>query len=177
MRKILSRAMALLIVGSLAVFLTAPASAQSGVQGTSPKAYDHNKSGKAVLGIMGGFASYNSSGYASVYFQYRFASHVRIAPEIGCVFRNHDKSALLINADMHFPFRLSRGFNIYPLAGLTFNNWSERSNGNMLRLGADAGAGFDLYFTDNLKMNIQAKYSIMKDCSGTYVGLGLGYIF
>ncbi|MDE6381895.1 MAG: hypothetical protein K2L57_03400, partial [Muribaculaceae bacterium] len=37
--------------------------------------------GEKSLGVTAGYASYNNSGYAGVYFQYTFAQHVRIAPE------------------------------------------------------------------------------------------------
>lgn len=133
--------------------------------------------GEKTLGVMGGYASFNDSGYASLYFEYTFASHVRIAPEIGYVFRHNDKSAFTASVDMQFPFRLSRGFHIYPLAGLTFNNWNYASSSNKSRFGGDFGFGFDLYMTQNLKLNLQGKYSLMNDTSGAFVGLGMGYIF
>ena len=44
--------------------------------------------GEKTLGIAGGFATYNDGGFMDIYFQYSFANHVRIAPEIGYVFRN-----------------------------------------------------------------------------------------
>lgn len=143
----------------------------------SVKAEGRSVRGEKTLGIMGGYGSYNHSGFASVYFQYTFAPHFRIVPEVGCVFRNDDKSALVISADMHFPFRMAKGFNIYPLAGLTFNNWNYTGGDNILRVGGDFGAGLDLYFTQNFKLTVQGKYSVMKDTSGAYAGIGFGYTF
>ena len=69
--------------------------------------------GEKTLGIAGGFASYNTSGYVDVYFQYSFAEHVRIAPEVGYIFRNDGKSGFAASVDMHFPFRVARGFKLY----------------------------------------------------------------
>lgn len=133
--------------------------------------------GEMTLGVKGGYASFNHSGTAGVFFQYTFAPHVRLSPEISCVFRNRDRSALAVSADMHFPFRMARGFNIYPLAGLTFNAWNYSNRSNMLRFGADVGAGLELYLTGNLKLNLQGKYSFMKDTSGAFASLGVGYVF
>lgn len=133
--------------------------------------------GEKALGIAGGYASYNHSGYAGVYFQYSFANHFRISPEVDYVFRNDDKSGLAISCDMHFPFRLSRGINIYPLAGLTFNNWNYSGDGSSSRFGGSLGAGFDFYLTQNLKLNVQGKYSLMNDTSGLFAALGIGYVF
>lgn len=133
--------------------------------------------GEKALGITGGFATHNHSGYAGVYFQYTFVPHVRIAPEVDYVFKNDDDSAVAISCDMQFPFRLARGFNIYPLAGLTFNAWNHSNAGSECRFGGDFGAGFDLYLTGSLKLNLQAKYSLMQDTSGAFFGMGLGYVF
>ncbi len=133
--------------------------------------------GEKSLGVTAGYASYNNSGYAGVYFQYTFAQHVRIAPEVSFVFRNEDKSALAINADMHFPFRVARGVTLYPLAGLAFNNWSYRGGGSSLKVGGDVGGGCDIYFTANFKFTVQARYSIMDRTSGLFAGAGFGYVF
>lgn len=136
--------------------------------------------GEKSLGVMGGFATYNSGGYMNVNFQYAFADHFRIAPEVGYVFRNKGKSAFEISCDMHFPFRLAKGFGIYPLVGLTFNNWTIDTypgSENWARFGGDFGLGFDIYFTSYLKMSIQGKYSLMNDTSGGFFGLGMSYVF
>ena len=101
---------------------------------------------------------------------------MRIAPELGCVFRNDGKSAFIMSADMHFPFSIARGVQVYPLAGLTFNNWSY-SGGSSARLGGDVGAGFDINMTQQIKLTVQGKYSLMKDYSGGFIGMGIGYNF
>lgn len=133
--------------------------------------------GEKTLGIAGGFATYNDGGFMDIYFQYSFANHVRIAPEIGYVFRNDGASAFEMSVDMQFPFRIAKGFAVYPLAGLTFNNWSYKHGGNATRAGGDIGAGFDLLLTSSLKLTLQGKYSMMNDTSGGFIGMGLGYVF
>lgn len=133
--------------------------------------------GEKTLGLMGGFATYNDGGFSDVYFQYTFADHIRLASDIGYVFRNDHKSAFVLDVDMHFPFRIARGFSVYPLAGFTFNNWSYEYNGNASRAGANFGAGFDIYLTSYLKLSLQGKYSLMNDTSGGFFGMGIGYVF
>lgn len=133
--------------------------------------------GEKTLGIGGGYATFNHSGYANVYFQYTFVPHVRLSADVGCIFRNEDKSGLAIDVDMHFPFRIVRGLQVYPLVGLAFNSWNYHYDGRDSRFGGDFGAGFDFYMTDNLKLSLQGKYSWMKDTSGAFVGLGIGYVF
>lgn len=133
--------------------------------------------GEKTIGIAGGFATYNSGGYADVYFHYSFADHIRIAPEIGYVFRNEGKTGFEISADMHFPFKLAKGFAVYPLVGFTFNNWSYEHHDSRSRAGVDFGAGFDIYLTSNLKLNLQGKYSAMNDTGGGFFNMGIGYVF
>lgn len=133
--------------------------------------------GEKALGVMGGYATYNDGGYMNLYFQYSFANHFRIAPEIGYVFRNDCASAFIMSVDMHFPFRLAKAFSVYPLVGLTFNNWSYCDDSNQARVGGDFGAGFDFYLTSYLKLTLQGKYSLMNDTSGGFIGMGIGYVF
>lgn len=130
-----------------------------------------------TLGLSGGYASHNNSGFIGLYFHYNFFPHFRIAPEAGIVFRHEGDTGLILNADLQFPFRVARAFSIYPLAGVAFNNWSHHGEYSTSRVGVNAGAGFDLYLTSNLKFSVQGKYSFMKDTEGAYAGIGLGYIF
>ena len=152
----------LLLIG--AIFATAlPANAQRG---------------EKAVGLKGGFSTYNSGGFSAIYFQYTFANHFRIAPEIGYMFRNDNKSGFEISADMHFPFKIAKGFGVYPLVGVTFNNWSYRgADDSVPRVGVDLGAGFDIYLTSNLKLSLQGKYSLMNDTSGGFFDMGIGYVF
>lgn len=133
--------------------------------------------GEKTLGVKGGYASYNDGGYADVYFQFGLANHVRLAPAIGYVFRNDHKSAFTLDLDVQFPFRIVKALNVYPLVGFTFNNWNYTHHDDASRAGANFGAGFDIYLTQNLKMNIEGKYSMMNDTGGAFFGVGLGYVF
>lgn len=133
--------------------------------------------GEKTLGIAGGFATYNNGGFVDVYFQYSFANHFRIAPDLGYAFRNEGKSAFLLDVDMHFPFRVAKAFSVYPLVGFTFNNWSYRYDGSASRAGANFGGGIELYLTSNLKLSLQGKYSLMNDTSGGFFDMGIGYVF
>ena len=145
----------------------------------APGAHAFGK-GEKSMGVMGGYATYSHSGYVSANFQYTFARHFRLAPEIGYVFLNNGRSGMEVSADMHFPFRVARGFGLYPLAGLTFQGWSVKVLGereSWSRFGGDFGIGADIYFTNFLKMTFQGKYSWLKDTSGFFVGMGLSYVF
>lgn len=133
--------------------------------------------GDKTLGVMGGFATYNDGGFMKAYFQYSVLDHIRIAPDIGYVFRNDGASAFLLDVDVQFPFRIARGFGIYPLVGFTFNNWSYEHHDNESRAGGNIGAGFDINLTSYLKLTLEGKYSFMNDTGGAFFGMGIGYVF
>ncbi|MDE6576837.1 MAG: hypothetical protein K2K58_01525 [Muribaculaceae bacterium] len=130
-----------------------------------------------TLGIGGGVATYNQSGYGKLYFQYSFIPIVRISPEIGYVFPHKDFSGFEASVDVHFPFRIAKGLKFYPLVGLTCDNWRHKEGDNFSRAGFNFGGGFDLYFTQSLKLSLQGKYSAVKDCGGGFFDLGIGYVF
>lgn len=133
--------------------------------------------GEMTLGCSAGYASRNDGAYANLFFQYTFIPHLRLSADVGYVFRNQDKSAFELSLDMHAPFRVARGLQIYPLVGFTFNAWNYRYSDNLNRFGGDFGAGIELYLTNSLKLSLQGKYSLMKDTGGAFAGLGIGYIF
>ncbi len=135
------------------------------------------QTGEKSFGLMGGFSTYNNGGYTSVFFQYTCAPHVRLAPEVGYAFRNDGASAFLLSMDVDIPFKVARGVNVYPLVGVTFNNWNYQGGGDCSRLGFDFGGGVDLNVTSQLKLLFQAKYSVMNDTSGGFIGMGIGYNF
>lgn len=133
-----------------------------------------------AVGVGGGYASYNNGGYAKVFLQYAPISHLRLAPEVGYVIRNQNKSAFEIALDIHAPFRVGRGVGVYPLAGVTVNQWNYSESlekEKKTRVGLDLGGGLDLYMTSNLKINFQFKYSIMRHTSGCFIDLGVAYEF
>lgn len=138
--------------------------------------------GEKSLGVEGGYASYNNSGYMGINFQYSIKNHFRLAPDIVYIFSKENKSGFAVDVDMQFPFRLAKGFGIYPVAGITFNNWIitdpiDNSKDNYARFGGNFGAGFDIYITSDLKISVEGKYSLMKDTSGFFAGGTISYIF
>lgn len=161
--KSLKRAITLAIVCVVTGFVLSEANAQKG---------------EKTLGIAGGFASYNKGGYTDIYFQYTFANHFRIAPEVGYIFHSGGRTGFEFSLDMHFPFRIGRGLVVYPLAGFSLNNWNySESEISSTKAGLDVGAGLDVYLTSNFKLSLQGKYSLMKNTDGGFINLGFGYVF
>jgi len=161
----------------LAALLTAAAAMGATAQTTR---------GEKTLGPRLGFISHNSSVLAGLTFRYTFSQHLRIAPAIGCAFRNKDQDAFLCDIDLHVPFGLSESGRtlLYPLAGLTFNSWNRHGkvndtdvSGHVNRFGLNAGAGFDLRCSSSLMFNMEARYCLVKSYSSFIATVGVSYIF
>lgn len=160
---------------AIALILTASATAVGNAQVV--------KDEFAVGGKLG-FVSQNKSASLGAFFQYAFSEHFRIAPEIGYIFRNHDKQALTVDFNAHVPFNFT-GENVafYPLAGLNFSSWKRHWYSDEFgkyahsynRLGLNLGAGFELRCSSRVKMLIEAKYCIMKRFSSAQIGAGISY--
>lgn len=134
--------------------------------------------GDKTIGVMGGFASYNDGGFADIYFKYHFAPHVRFAPDLGYVFRSDHKQAFILNADVQLPFTIVKSFEVYPLVGVTYNFWEyQHGGGHLSRAGFNFGAGISFNLTSQISVDAKAKYSLMNDTGGCFVGIGLGYTF
>ncbi len=145
--------------------------------------------GEKSLGVKLGYVSENSSAVGSLAFRYNLTSRLRIAPEIGCAFRNNNKDALLIDLNLHAPFGLTESNNVllYPLAGISFNSWSYHYRKSPIddadvtshinRFGFNLGAGFDLRCSETLLLSLEAKYTLIKSFSSAYVTAGISYLF
>lgn len=143
--------------------------------------------GEKTLGLKLGYISHNKSAVAGLVFQYALSSKFRLSPEIGCAFRHNNEDALLIDLNLHMPFGVGgERVSLYPLAGLTFNSWAthmvdDKDRNDVTthnnRFGANLGAGFDLRCSNTLKLNIEAKYTLLKSYSGVTLTAGISYIF
>ncbi len=148
-------------------------------------AYAQNQRGKKSFGIKAGYITENESATGGLVFQYCFAKHLRIAPQIGVVFRNQNEDALTVDADMQFPFDFANGrADVYPLAGIAFNSWTLRSaandkdvNTHYNRLGMNLGAGFSFLCKPSLKVSVEGRYTFIKNFSNAQITAGIAYIF
>ena len=157
--------------------------------------------GEKMVGVNVGYASHNESAVAAVSFRYAVSPWVRIAPEVGCVFRHHNEDALFVNLDAQIPFSFgTKNVDLYPLAGLAYNSWSrhhqlsdirddaglEATGAGELdndvttranRIGANLGAGFDLRVTRTLNIGIEAKYTFTKSYTSLYATASISFVF
>lgn len=141
----------------------------------------------ATFGVNTGYTSKNSSAIAGLFFQYRLDDKLRIAPEMGCVFRHQNLDAFTADLNMHYIFNFDTdNIGIYPLAGLDYSAWSVHPfslddikdvTTRKSKFGVNLGAGFEYLATPSLKIKAEWKYTLTSSFSTTVVSAGIGYMF
>lgn len=139
----------------------------------------HAQHGEKAVGILAGYNSQNNSGIAGLYFQYRCNSWLRLSPDCQILIKHKDRSAFQFDGNAHFLINVFSKANIYPLVGLTYQNWKAYNSGssNKNRIGGNIGAGFEVMATSTLKVAVEGKYSAVKDFSAGNVFVSIGYVF
>ncbi len=145
------------------------------------------------VGAKAGYITTNESVAAGLFFQYSILSHLRIAPEIGCVFRHGGMDAFTVDLNLQVPLDFHDDkAALYPLAGLNYSSWNrtlslpvdglpdiafDDVSTRASRLGLNLGAGFELHCTRTLKVGLEAKYTLIKHFSGATISALIGYTF
>lgn len=136
--------------------------------------------GEKNLGVFSGYNTRTESAVAGIFFQYRFSSHFRLAPNLQFLIKNRDLSSFQINGNAHFPLKLDTKFNFYPLIGITYQSWRHTAGEESITkkyFGGNFGGGFEYFATPTLKILIEGKYSLLKRYSNGNFIVGLGYQF
>lgn len=141
--------------------------------------------GEKSFGVKAGYISCNRSAVGGLVFQYSFGRHVRIAPQLGVVFRHQDHDAFTVDVDVHFPISLgSARAAFYPLAGLAFNSWTGHKTvdtddvtTHTNNMGGNLGGGFEFRCTPSLKISVEGRYTFLKHFSNAQVVAGIAYVF
>ncbi len=135
--------------------------------------------GEKTVGVLAGYTTENQSALAGLFFQYRCSSLLRLSPDCQFVIKNNDHSAFLFNGNAHFLIGTSDKTNIYPIVGITYQNWKYYNNRgeNQNRFGGNFGVGFEIIATPTLKISVEAKYSLVKNFSSGNFMASIGYLF
>jgi opacity protein-like surface antigen len=143
--------------------------------------------GEFAVGAKLGYISKNESAVAGVRLTYALTEDLRIAPEIGGVFRNDHQDAFTADFNLHFPFSFGTDrVALYPLVGLNYTAWTHHNeyitgavpeDDCYKRFGLNAGAGLDLKCNSKIKLFVEAKYCLIKTYSSAQIAIGAAYIF
>ena len=148
--------------------------------------------GEKNVGVTAGYTSSNKSAVAGIGFSYAFSQHFRVAPNLQYAFRNNNRDGLLINFDFHVPLNIEGGnkVEIYPIVGLNYSCWTnyykseekEKESSDDVstrknRFGLNAGAGVGYNVTETIRLNFDARYTLVKGFNTTTLALGIAYRF
>lgn len=124
---------------------------------------------------------------AGIFFQYSFSEHVRLSPQLGCVFRHKDLDNFFVDLNVHFPFAIGGDkCSLYPLTGLSYTSWDNHTladnatddvSTRKTRLGLNLGGGFAIQATRTLQLKIELAYTLNKGYSTFSPMIGIGYTF
>ncbi len=130
----------ILLTAIVALFAVTAASAQDkGNWGVGPKMSIYTNLGDTVFGL----------GAAA---RYSFTDNWRVEPSITALF--HDYCSVDISADVHYLFNLTPDWKIYPLAGLSANDFGDWS------LGINLGGGVDFSVARNWDVSAGLKWML-----------------
>lgn len=142
--------------------------------------------GNASFGIEGGYNTRYSTPVAGLAFTYRFKPHFRLSADADIAFRHKDYDALLLDVDAHFPFAANPNVEFFPVFGANFSAWSHHIAGDensddvtnrTSAFGLNFGGGMGVKVTSTLKLNIQARYTLISRRSGARISAGIAYVF
>ena len=150
----------LMILISMMFFIMGSAFAQKGIQ---------------AFGVNLGYGSEIESASIGVKYQYNITNNIRLEPSANYFFEKRGVDMFDFNANAHYLIPTENNIRLYPLAGLTFTRWDFGKVANRLGLNIGGGAEFDV--SDNLFVNFELKYQIIKDLDQAVFNVGLTYIF
>ena len=135
----------LMILISMMFFIMGSAFAQKGIQ---------------AFGVNLGYGSEIESASIGVKYQYNITNNIRLEPSANYFFEKRGVDMFDFNANAHYLIPTENNIRLYPLAGLTFTRWDFGKVANRLGLNIGGGAEFDV--SDNLFVNFELKYQIIK---------------
>lgn len=151
--------------------------------------------GQKSVGLRGGFTTRNTTASAGLYFSYRFTEHFRFAPKVDYAFRHNGTDAFSFNFDSEMPITLdgtTGRVNFYPIGGLNYSTFTSRTAQNDImtlsdesddssqrsnRFGLNLGAGIEYFATPTLRLAFEGKCTLIKQYTGGWFNISIGYIF
>ena len=133
------------------------------------------QAGSQSVGLSLGYAFDTNNTTIGVDYRYNITDEWRLAPSVSRYIQHDYIDAWVIDANVHYVFRLSEMVGFYPLAGLSLSFWDIQYDST--RFGANLGLGSELYATENITIGLEAKYNIVSDFGQPNVALRIGYNF
>lgn len=113
--------------------------------------------------------------------QYEMIDHVRLEGAFNYFFKQDGVSLWDLNANLHYLIELSNDrAAAYPLVGvslLSANVDTEGTDNGGSDFGFNVGGGIEYHLTDNLKVNAELRYQLVKDWHHFVLAVGVAIPF
>ena len=107
--------------------------------------------------------------------QYEFIQNFRAEASSNYFLKKDDCTMWDINANLHYLFRISDKFAVYPLGGLSVVGTDYKGVSDS-ELGINVGGGIEFPITNAVKINAEAKYRFMDDIDDhTVLSVGIAF--
>lgn len=107
--------------------------------------------------------------------QYEFLQNVRAEASANYFLEKDNLKMWDINANLHYIFRISDKFAVYPLAGVCVLATDVDVLGSNSDLGFNVGGGIEFPINDVIKINAEGKYQIVDDWDRPVVSVGIAF--
>lgn len=156
--------------------------------------------GKTALGLNLSYGTDHKAIGIGAKGQYGLTDALRAEASFDYFLKKEGLSMWDINVNLHYLFSVTEQFKVYPLAGVTFTNWTAdfgdwddedmhaktRANGedydddyssSTSKFGFNVGLGLQYDLTEKLSINLEGKYQIISDFDQPIFSVGLAYKF
>ena len=140
--------------------------------------------GRLAIGANAGIAlygdDYNPFGVGAK-LQYGFEGGFRTELAYNYWFAKNDAGVMDIDLNLHYLIPVSEGLNVYPIVGVNLgmthgDSFKLLFDGQETLFGFQGGFGVEYYLTDNVKLNLDAKYQYnKKNVDYSYSVMGYTY--
>lgn len=109
-------------------------------------------------------------------FQYNVTNPIRLEVDFDYWFSDNSVSMVDLIANVHYQFRISNRFNMYPIVGIGWGNLHS-GDWNSSRFIFNVGVGAEYAITGNLTADFEFKYQYVKDFQRLPIQVGMAYHF
>lgn len=125
-------------------------------------------------------------------FRYNVSTPVRLEADVDYWFKSKNIDFFDISANVHYLFKVSDKFNVYPLVGIGYASvgasatidmddfygmGSMTVSSSVSRLLVNVGVGAEYALTDHLSLGAEVKFQYMEDFKRLPINIGLTYNF
>ena len=109
--------------------------------------------------------------------QYNITNDFRLAGNLDYFIKNKGVSSFDISVDVHYVFKISKLFSVYPIVGVGISILSVEDFGSRVPFIANFGGGLQFDVSDRFRINFEIKGRIGHGVSQAVVGPSFNYIF